>query len=328
LPGVRRASLAMESTIAFGGWSGPGGIKVAGHDLIDDLADGGPYLYSGTAGFFETLGVEITRGRTFEPAEYADGAEAVGLISETFARTVWPNADPIGQCFQIHARLFGPRNRPPEPCRRIVGVFHDFARGGIADKGAIAVAIPRLPGQGRNVQAIVVRAAGDPHDLVPSIRQAIQSVSPDVRLVQITEMATRFDELLQPWRLGAIMFAAFGGIALLVAVVGLYSLLAFGVAQRTRELGIRAALGASRADLLWLVLQRATLFIGVGLAIGTLIARVAGRYLESLLFGIKAGDVWVYAAVVATLFIAGLLAAILPARRATLVSPTVALTTE
>jgi ABC-type antimicrobial peptide transport system permease subunit len=111
-------------------------------------------------------------------------------------------------------------------------------------------------------------------------------------------------------------------------VVGLYSLLAFGVAQRTRELGIRAALGASRADLMWLVLQRATLFIGVGLAIGTLIARVAGRYLESLLFGIKAGDVWVYAAVVATLFIAGLLAAILPARRATLVSPTVALGTE
>jgi putative ABC transport system permease protein len=163
---------------------------------------------------------------------------------------------------------------------------------------------------------------------VPSIRQAIESVSSEVRLVQMTEMATRFDELLQPWRLGAIMFVAFGGIALLVAVVGLYSLLAFGVAQRTRELGIRAALGASRADLMWMVLQRATLFIGVGLASGTIIARVAGRYLESLLFGIKAGDVGVYAAVVATLFVAGLLAAILPARRATLVNPTIALGTE
>jgi ABC-type antimicrobial peptide transport system permease subunit len=178
------------------------------------------------------------------------------------------------------------------------------------------------------VQALVVRAQGDPIDLLPRIRQTIASISPDVRFVQVEAMATRFDALLQPWRLGAIMFAAFGGIALLVAVVGLYSLLAFGVAQRTRELGIRAALGASRADLMWMVLQRATLFIGAGLAMGTIIARVAGRYLESLLFGIPAGDAWVYAAVVATLFIAGLLAAILPARRATLVSPTIALNTE
>jgi len=141
-------------------------------------------------------------------------------------------------------------------------------------------------------------------------------------------MSTRFDELLQPWRLGAMMFGIFGGIALLVAAVGLYSLLAFGVAQRTRELGIRAALGASRADLMWMVLQGATGFIVIGLALGTIIARIAARYLESLLFGVKAGDAWVYAAVVVTLMIAGTLAAILPARRATLISPTVALGSE
>jgi hypothetical protein len=324
LPGVSRASLAMETTIAFGGWSGPGGIKVAGHDVIDELPDGGPFLYSGTTGFFETLGVAVTRGRTFEPQEYADGAEPVGMVSETFVRTVWPHTDPLTQCFQMHASYVG-RPRAPEPCRRIVGVFRDFARNSIADKGTVAVAVPRQPGQGRSVQALVIRAAGNPIDIVPSIRQTILGLSPDVRFVQVDAMSTRFDELLDPWRLGATMFAAFGGVALLVAVVGLYSLLAFGVAQRTRELGIRAALGASRRDLMWMVVQRATRFVAVGLLLGTVIARVAARYMESLLFDVKAGDAWVYAGVVATLLIAGTLASILPARRATLVSPTTAL---
>jgi len=327
LPGVGRAALAMESTIAFGGWSGPGGIQVAGHPVIDELPDGGPFLYSGTTGFFEALGVAVIRGRSFEPAEYADGAELVGMVSETFVRTVWPHTDPLTQCFQIHARLPPAikASQPPEPCRRIVGVFRDFARLGIADKGTVAVAIPQRPGQRRSVQALVVRAEGNPIDLVPAIRQTIAGVSPDVRFVQIDVMATRFDDLLQPWRLGATMFAAFGGVALLVAVVGLYSLLAFGVAQRTRELGIRAALGATRRDLMWMVLQRATGFVVTGLVLGTIIARVAGRYMESLLFGVKAGDVSVYAAVIVTLLIAGTLAAILPARRATLVNPTIAL---
>src|SRR5262249_25885272 len=137
LPGVGRAALAMESTIAFGGWSGPGGIKVAGHDVIDDLPDGGPFLYSGTDGFLQTPGVDIVRGRPFEPSEYVDGAEPVGMVSETFVRTVWPHTDPLTQCFQIHAKVPpGVKLPAPEPCRRVVGVFRDFARIGIADKGA------------------------------------------------------------------------------------------------------------------------------------------------------------------------------------------------
>jgi putative ABC transport system permease protein len=156
--------------------------RLAGHDVIDDLPDGGPFLYSGTTGFFETLGVAITRGRAFEPQEYVDGAEPVGMVSETFVRTVWPHTDPLTQCFQIHANAASRAtaaanpNTPPEPCRRVVGVFHDFARLGIADKGAIAIAIPRAPGQRRAVQGIVVRA-NDPIDLVPAIRQTILGLS-------------------------------------------------------------------------------------------------------------------------------------------------------
>jgi putative ABC transport system permease protein len=333
LSGVRRASLAMQNTIAFGGWSGPGGIKVEGHPVIDDLPDGGPFLYSGTEGFFDTLGVAVTRGRGFQPNEYVEGAEPVGMISETFARTVWPNADPIGQCFEMHAKIpMAMRNKPgappPESCRRIVGVFRDFARQTIGDSGTIAIAIPGRANGRKTIDAMVVQSEGDPSEVLPAIRQAVLSVSPDVRFAQINAMTTRFDELLEPWRLGATMFAAFGVLALVVAAVGLYSLLAFGVAQRTRELGIRAALGATRGDLMHTVLIRAARFLASGLALGAIIAAIAARYMENLLFGVKATDPAVYAMVIVTLVAAGALATLIPAWRATLVSPTTALRGE
>jgi putative ABC transport system permease protein len=318
VPGVRQASFAIGSTVAFGNWSGPGGVKVAGHAVIDDLPDGGPFLYSGTEGFFETLGVAVTRGRSFQPNEFVEGGEPVGMVSETFVRTVWPQTDPLTQCFQTGAR------RPtgtPQPCRRVIGVFRDFARVGIADAGAISVAVPGRVSRGRSIQGLVIRTNDNPVDLIPAIRQTIFAASPAVRFAQVEAMSTRFDELLEPWRLGATMFVVFGLLALVVAVVGLYSMLAFGVAQRRRELGIRAALGASRRDLMWMVLIRATRFIAAGLALGTIIALAAGRYMESLLFGVKATDPPVYIIVIATLLIAGMLAALVPAWRATTVNP-------
>ncbi len=154
LPGVSRAALSIESTIAFGGWSGPGGIKVEGRDgIIDDLPDGGPFLYSGTEGFFETLGVPIVRGRSFSAADGLEGAEPVGMVSETFVRTVWPDRDPIGQCFTMGASYPLKPSEPPRPCRRVIGVFGDFARVGIGDTGTIAVAVPPRPDR-RDAQAL------------------------------------------------------------------------------------------------------------------------------------------------------------------------------
>ena len=124
------------------------------------------------------------------------------------------------------------------------------------------------------------------------------------------------------------MFTAFGVLALMVAAVGLYSLLAFAVAQRRRELGIRAALGAKRRDLIGLVMHQAARFVGSGLLLGTLAALAASRYMDGMLFGVKAGDVTVYAAVMLTLIACGTLAALVPAWRATSVQPTIAMETE
>jgi putative ABC transport system permease protein len=334
IPGVSRAALSIEPTIAFGGWSGPGGIKVSGRNgVIDDLPDGGPFLYSGSEGFFETLGVPIVRGRSFSASDGLEGAEPVGMVSETFVRTVWPDRNPIGQCFTMGASYPHRRPDPPQPCRRVIGVFGDFVHGGIGDKGTIAVAVPPRPGR-RDAQALVVRttssaaATGDPDVVAKLLRQMIAGISPDIRFVEVRTMSDRYHELLEPWRLGATMFAVFGLLALVVAIVGLYAILAFSVAQRRRELGIRSALGARGHDLIWLVMRQAGAFVVTGLLIGTALAAVAGRFIEGLLFKVKTGDPLVYAGVVIVLSIAGLAASLGPAWRATSVNPASALQAE
>ena len=322
VPGVQRAALSMEATIAFGGYSGPGGISTPGGAIIDDLPDGGPFLYMGSEGFFETLGVPVVRGRSFQAEDYVKGAELVGMVSETFARTVWPGRDPIGQCFTMGAQYAG--RIPPQPCQRVVGVFRDFARTGLSDQGTISVAVAQrtIP---RSPQALVARVTGDPDAAASAIRQTIAGLSPDVRFVQAQTMSERVDELLDPWKLGATMFLVFGGLALIVAAVGLYSLLAFGVVQRRRELGIRAVLGAQRSDLLALVMRQACGFLAAGLATGAVAALAAGRFVEHLLFDVRAVDPVVYTLVAVTLGVAGGLAALVPAVRAMNVSPATAL---
>ena len=141
-------------------------------------------------------------------------------------------------------------------------------------------------------------------------------------------MADRYDELLEPWRLGATMFAVFGLLALVVAIVGLYAILAFAVAQRRRELGIRSALGARGTDLIWLVMRQAGAFVAAGLLIGTALAAAAGRFIEGLLFNVQTGDPLVYSFVTIVLSAAGLAASLGPAWRATSVNPASALQAE
>jgi ABC-type antimicrobial peptide transport system permease subunit len=153
-------------------------------------------------------------------------------------------------------------------------------------------------------------------------------LSPDVRFVQVDVMADRADALLEPWRLGATMFVAFGGLALGIAAVGLYSLLAFAVDARRREIGIRTALGAPRAHVVGIVVRQSGTLLSVGVVVGTAAALVERRFLEPFLFGGQVVDVEVYVSVIAVLLVAAGLATSIPAWRATRVSPTVVLTEE
>jgi putative ABC transport system permease protein len=171
-------------------------------------------------------------------------------------------------------------------------------------------------------------ASGDPDVVAPLLRQMITGISPEIRFVQVTTMAERYDKLLEPWRLGATMFVVFGGLALVVAIVGLYAVLAFAVAQRRRELVIRSALGARGPDLIWPVMRQAGAFVIAGLLIGTVLAAASGRFVEALLFNVKARDPFVYGAVMVVLAVAGLAASLGPAWRATEVNPATALQKE
>jgi predicted permease len=320
LPGVRAAALSGATTPLAGmGLDNAGGseLRIPGFDAIPQLPGGGPYKYSGTERFFETLGLKVTRGRAFVPGEFKAGAEPVAMVNDTFARTIWPGRDPLAQCI-IYADP--DRKGQPAPCRRIVGVFEDIARSGLSEPPAMQVSFPLLP-DATLIKAMVIRTEGDPAPLIPSIRRAIASVSPAVRFAEIRPGASRFDSLLGPWRLGAMMFGAFGLLALVVAAVGLFSLLAFGVAQRQRELGIRAALGANRRHLIQLVMGQAARLVFGGLALGVGIALAVGRTMDGLLFGVTPTDLPVYGGVVLALILSGVLAGLVPAWRATSVNP-------
>jgi predicted permease len=331
LPGVRSAALAAGSVpfVVTDGFGAPE-LQIPGVETLPQLPGGPPRKVWGSEDFFATLGLTVTRGRSFASEEFRDGAEPVAMVNETFARTVWPGQDTLSKCvvFNDPDRKRDDGTIEPGPCRRIVGVFKDVTRNSLDEAKSLQIAFPTM--RDAYIKALIVRADAnvDPASLTPSIRQAVSSVSSDVRFVAVRTYADRFDTLLGPWRIGSTMFSAFGVLALTVAAVGLYSLLAFAVAQRRRELGIRAALGAKRRDLIGLVMHQAARFVGSGLLLGVFAALAASRYMDGMLFGVKAGDVSVYAAVMLTLMACGTLAAIIPAWRATSVQPTIAMEAE
>jgi predicted permease len=324
LPGVHTAVLASE-TIPLWGYNEQHEMRVRGMDSIPRVPGGGPYTYSGTEGFVEALGLEIVRGRSFTSGEYRTGAELVVMVSESFVRTIWPGQDPMVECVILeHGAV---ERDGPEPCRSVVGVYKDIAVRSLADAGGLSVTWPTPP-ESTRLGGIIVRAGGDPLNLVRSIREQVHAISADVRFVRVNLISDRVDGLLGPWKLGATMFTAFGVLALVVAAVGLYSVLSFGVAQRQRELGIRAALGATRQDLIRMIMGQAARFVSMGLALGAAIALATGRFIDSLLFGVEASDPSVYGLVIITLFVAGAVAALVPAWRATSVNPTTAIQAE
>jgi ABC-type antimicrobial peptide transport system permease subunit len=165
-------------------------------------------------------------------------------------------------------------------------------------------------------------------ELAPSIRDRLTGLSSDIRYLQVIPMASRIEAMRGPWRVGATLFSAFGILALLVASMGVYSVLSFAVARRRREIGIRSALGAQRRDLMVMVVSRAAWLVGAGLTAGLAVALLTGRFLESVLFGVPTVNPTVFGLVAVVLIAAGLVAAWLPARKATAIDPVGAMAVE
>jgi len=288
--------------------------------------------------YFVTTGIPIVAGREFNSGDLGESSPAVCIVNEAFVRAVFPGENPIGKPCEISNRprlrdLTGPRYDPTPVPYEIVGVVKDSRY--MNPTGSI------LPmrymtflqtGTGRGQMVLYVRVSGNPASIMPIVRAEVWKVDPSLPQFEIHTLAQEMDAALIRERLIATLSSLFGALALLLACIGLYGLLAFSVVQRTGEVGIRMALGASRGDVLWMMLREALLLALAGLAIGLPTAVAAGRIASSkvsgLLFGLNATDPATVTAAATLLVLVSGLAAYLPARRASRIDPMVALRNE
>jgi putative ABC transport system permease protein len=318
LPGVERAALTVGTPFRF---SMSGLFRVPGVDSIPRLATGGPYRHGVSTDYFATLGARIVRGRSFTAADAA-GAPRVVIINETTARLVFATREPLGVCVRTH-------RADSLPCATIVGVTEDVRRSGITEDATMQYYLPIAQWVGPHTTAMIVRSArGASLELVATaVTKELQQLASDVPFPRVRPYREIIDPQLRAWRLGATMFTLFGGLAFVVAIVGLYGVLAYSVDQRRFEFGVRLALGAGPGSIARLVLSRGALAMGVGLGVGLAIATIASRAIEPLLFRVKPTDGAVYAAVVAIVAVTTVAAAYVPSRRAGRTDPLTALRT-
>ena len=293
-------------------------LRIDGMDSVPQLPGGGPYKSVVSPGYFATVGTRVLRGRPLVEQDDAAG-ERVALVNETGARALWPNGDAIGKCIYHGA--------PTAPCTRIIGVTEDVHRLHVRDERAIHVFFP-IDQHEAEGPVPLVRAAGDPLVLAPALRARVMELDPSLRWVNVVRLQDRVSPQLRPWRLGATVFTLFGALALLVAAVGLYSVMSYTTAQRSHELGVRMALGAQARDVRRLILRAGLALAAAGTVLGLAGALAAARWTEPMLVGISPRDPLVLAGVAVLLTIVSVAATLIPARRAARVDPARALAAE
>jgi predicted permease len=267
--------------------------------------------------YFRTLGIPILRGRGFSTHDDRDSAR-VAIVSEALARRFWPGQDPVGKRFR-----FGDITRTPI---EVVGVAKDTKVRTLGEEPRPYVYLPYL--QAPDAKQIVLRTAGDPAPLVSAIRREIQAFDPDVPIMTLHTMREHLGFMLYLPRVAAWMLGIFGGVGLLLAAMGLYGVIASTVAQRTREIGIRMALGATPRDVLRVVMQDGAILVSVGLGVGLLLAGLAAQPLSSYLYSVKGLDPIAFGAQSLLLVGSAFAAMLVPAWRAIRVQPTRALRQE
>ncbi|HXI20980.1 MAG TPA: ABC transporter permease, partial [Gemmatimonadales bacterium] len=312
-PAVERAALGLNVPFWYS-WSAS--LYVPGIDSVDRL---GEFTLQGASpDYFATLGTRILRGRGITERDRKD-APPVVVVSAAMARTLWPGRDPLGQCLRVDADTM--------PCTTVVGVAEDIKQTSITEDTGLHYYLPI--DQYHPASAVLfARVRGDPAAVAEALRRQLQPLMPGDGYVSVTPMRDIVDPELQSWRLGATMFLIFGGLALVLAAIGLYSVIAYDVAQRRHELGVRMALGARGADVVGLVLRDGIRFAVTGVALGGMVALWAGRWLGPLLFAESPRDPLVFGLVALALLAVAALASALPASRAARVDPTVAIRAE
>jgi predicted permease len=318
IPGVSSATFAI--TIPFRGGERRT-LYVAGIDSVPKL--GQFQLQAGSTEYFATLGTRVLNGRAFSPADRAN-TPWVAVVSQAMAKALWKDDNPLGKCFRISS--------PTAQCTTVIGVAENIKSRSFTGDGEFIYYLPLAQYAEQlgapDGWAAFVRVDGRAENLTEAVRARLQRLMPGPAYITAIPFHEIIDPAMQSWTSGARMFLAFGGLALIIAAIGLYAVIAFAVAQRTQELGVRLALGARSGDLLRLVIGEGVRVTIGGVVIGTTIALIAGRGLGALLFRVSPRDPFVYAIVAGTLIVVGILASAIPAWRATRVDPNVALRTD
>jgi putative ABC transport system permease protein len=294
------------------------GIEVEGKPRLDPEQQPMVGVTAVSPDYFRTLGIRLVRGRGFTGQETA-GAPPVAVISQSMARKLWGADDPVGRRFR--------RGRQPE-WMTVVGVAADIKHEGLDDASPLVQMYRPFPQEPRPFAFLAVRSTADPATVVRSVRNEVLTFDRDVPVYDVATLRERLDTSVAGRRFNLALLGLFALLALVLAGVGLYGVLAYGVAERTHEIGIRMALGAERQRVLALILRQGLTLAAAGIAIGLPASLLVGRALRSSLFGVTAADPATLALIPLGLLAVALLAAWLPARRATRVDPMVALRNE
>lgn len=313
IPGVESATRAL--TLPFWDeWTVS--LHVSGIDSVRRL--GQFALQAGSPAFFHTFGTRIIRGRGFTDEE-TKTSPRVMVVSDAMARVLWPGRDALGQCVRIEADTM--------PCTTVVGVAENIKSRSLTEDTGFNYYLPIEQFHPESAN-LLVRVHGSATDYAETVRRALQAEMPGNAYVTTHAMREAVGPQERSWQSGATMFAAFSALALVLAAIGLYSVIAFDVAQRTHELGVRVALGAQVGDVLRLIVGAGLRFAVVGIVAGIAIALATGRFVAPLLYGVSAHDPVILVAVAAVLLGISIAASAIPALRAARVDPNIALRVE
>jgi putative ABC transport system permease protein len=320
LPGVESAAVSTHTPMTDS--HGRNDITIEG------MAEPGPGNYPHpdghqvSAGYVQTLGISLLRGRSFNEAD-KEGAPWVAMINQRLATQFFPNQDSIGKRF-----MFGHLGTERQPIwRTIVGVVADTKLYGLANSSRLEVYIPFLQDPSSQMD-LLVKSRVDPGSMTPAVRSAVYSVDKDQSIASVATMKELINSSIATRRMTLVLLGLFSGLALILGAIGIYGVISYSVAQRTREIGVRMALGAPRAGVFRMVIGQGVKLATIGIVIGILAALGLARLMSSLLYEVSAADFETFAVVAVLLLIVAFAASYIPARRAISVEPIMALRYE
>ena len=310
IPGIASVSVSSYHPlfISLGGMS----VRVPGRDSLPQASNGGPYSNVISGDYFATLGMRIIEGRPITDDDVRTDAR-VAVLSEPMARAYWPGESAVGRCVLVG---------DDSTCTTVVGVAEHGRERLDRDAPRFLIYLPATARWAAPYYVLLARSrGGSAESLVRPIRQAAQSVSPDLPYVDVRPLTAMLASQLRPWKLGSQLFSLLGGLAALIAALGLYSAISYSVTRRRHEFGVRRALGAQIVDVVQLVLGQGVRAAAVGIVLGLIAALGSARFVRDLLFETSPRNPVVLAAVAATMLVVAIAATLIPAWRASRVDP-------